>query len=215
MEAAKMACFNATRHCSLIVIGLTGGIAAGKSTVARHLAALGAVVIDADKLGHRVYERGQPAFAEVVAAFGRDVVGSDGEIDRKALGAKVFGDAAALRRLTDIVWPAILVLAKAEIAAARAAAAEVVVLEAAVLIEASWQHAVDEVWAVTVTPDVALARATARDGVDAAAVQARIDAQLDNEARAAHAQVVIDNGGSDAALRSQVDAEWQRLQAAA
>ena len=210
-----MACFNATRHCSLIVIGLTGGIAAGKSTVARHLAALGAVVIDADKLGHRVYERGQPAFAEVVAAFGRDVVGSDGEIDRKALGAKVFGDAAALRRLTDIVWPAILVLAKAEIAAARAAAAEVVVLEAAVLIEASWQHAVDEVWAVTVTPDVALARATARDGVDAAAVQARIDAQLDNEARAAHAQVVIDNGGSDAALRSQVDAEWQRLQAAA
>ena len=210
-----MACFNATRHCSLIVIGLTGGIAAGKSTVARHLAALGAVVIDADKLGHRVYERGQPAFAEVVAAFGQDVAGGDGEIDRKALGAKVFGDAAALRRLTDIVWPAILALAKAEIAAARAAAAEVVVLEAAVLIEASWQHAVDEVWAVTVTPAVAVARATVRDGVDAAAVQARIDAQLDNEARAAHAQVVIDNGGSDAALRSQVDAEWQRLQAAA
>ena len=173
------------------------------------------MVIDADKLGHRVYERGQPAFAEVVAAFGQDVVGSDGEIDRKALGAKVFGDAAALRRLTDVVWPAILVLAKAEIAAARAAAAKVVVLEAAVLIEASWQHAVDEVWAVTVTPAVAVARATVRDGVDAAAVQARIDAQLDNEARAAHAQVVIDNGGSDAALRSQVDAEWQRLQAAA
>ena len=199
----------------MIVIGLTGGIAAGKSTVARLLAEHGAVVVDADKLGHRAYERARPAFASVVAAFGQDVVGEDGEIDRKALGAKVFGDAAQLKRLTDIVWPAILELAQAELAAARAADAKVAVLEAAVLIEANWQRTVDEVWAVEIPPAVAVARASARDGVDAAAVQARIDAQLSNAERAAHAQVVIENTGSPDALHAQVDARWQHLQAAA
>lgn len=199
----------------MIVIGLTGGIAAGKSTVARLLAERGAVVVDADKLGHRVYAQGQPAFGEVVAAFGQDIVGEDGEIDRKALGAKVFGDAAELKRLTDIVWPAILELAQAELATARAGEAKVAVLEAAVLIEANWQRAVDEVWAVEIPPALAVARASARDGVDAAAVQARIDAQLSNAERAAHAQVVIENAGSPEALCAQVDARWQHLQAAA
>lgn len=199
----------------MIVIGLTGGIAAGKSTVARLLAERGAVVVDADKLGHRVYVRGRPAFDKVVAAFGQDVVGDDGEVDRKALGTKVFGDAAQLKRLTDIVWPAILELAQAELATARAADAKVAVLEAAVLIEANWQRAVDEVWAVETPPALAVARASARDGVDAAAVQARIDAQLSNAERAAHAQVVIENTGSPETLRAQVDARWQHLQATA
>ena len=199
----------------MIVIGLTGGIAAGKSTVARLLAERGAVVVDADKLGHRVYARGQPAFGEVVATFGQDVVGEDGEIDRKALGAKVFGDAAQLKKLTNIVWPAILELARAQLAAARAAEAKAAVLEAAVLIEANWQGAVDEVWTVEIPPALAVARASARDGVDAAAVQARIDAQLSNAERAAHAQVVIENAGSPETLRAQVDAQWQHLQAAA
>ena len=173
------------------------------------------MVVDADKLGHRVYARGQPAFSEVVVAFGQDVVGEDGEIDRKALGAKVFGDAAQLKKLTDIVWPAILQLAQAELAKARAAKAKVAVLEAAVLIEAEWQGAVDEVWAVEIPPALAVARASARDGVDAAAVQARIDAQLSNAERAAHAQVVIENAGSTETLSAQVEARWQRLQAAA
>ena len=195
----------------MIVIGLTGGIASGKSTAARHLENLGAAVIDADKLGHRAYERGRPAFAQVVSAFGEDVVGADGEIDRKALGGKVFGDQAQLTRLTDIVWPAILALAKEEIAAAEAANAGVAVLEAAVLLEAGWQSEVDEVWAVTVAPEVAVARATARDGVAAAAVQARIDAQLTNAERAAKADVVIDNSGSEPALIDKLDRQWRRL----
>ena len=201
------------RH--LLVIGLTGGIASGKSTVARLLAEHGAVVVDADKLGHRAYARGRPAFAQVVAAFGRDVVGADGEIDRKALGAKVFGDPQALTRLTDIVWPEILALAKAAIAAAERDGANVVVLEAAVLIEAGWQSEVDEVWAVTVPAQVAVARASARDGVDAEAVRARIAAQLPNEARAAEAQVVIENTGTPPALAARVGEEWQRLREAA
>ena len=199
----------------MLVIGLTGGIASGKSTVARLLAERGAVVVDADKLGHRPYQRDRPAFARVVAAFGPDVVGADGEIDRRTLGAKVFGDANALRRLTDIVWPAILALAKDEIAAARRAGAAVAVLEAAVLLEAGWQSEVDEVWAVAVPPQVAVRRATARDGVDAEAVRARIAAQLSNEERAAKADVVIENSGSPKALAERLRRQWRRLREAA
>ena len=199
----------------MIVVGLTGGIASGKSTAARHLATRGAVVIDADKLGHRAYERSRPAFGKVVAAFGEDVVGADGEIDRRALGGKVFGDPAALKRLTDIVWPQILSMAKQEIAAAKDAGAAVVVLEAAVLIEAGWQREVDEVWAVTVEPAVAVARATTRDGTDTAAVQARIDAQISNAERTANAHAVIDNSGDEEALLARLDNEWGRLMGSA
>ena len=199
----------------MLVIGLTGGIASGKSTVAGLLAEHGATVVDADKLGHRAYEKHRPAFAQVVAAFGRDVVGADGEIDRKTLGAKAFGDAAAMRRLTDIVWPQILALAKEEIAAARRRGAAVVVLEAAVLLEAGWQSEVDEVWAVTVPAQVAVERAKLRDGVDAEAVRARIAAQLSNEERAAKARVVIENTASLEDLASRLQREWRRLQEAA
>lgn len=195
----------------MVVIGLTGGIASGKSTAARYLAEKGAHMIDADKLGHRVYQAGRPAFDRVVAAFGDDVVGDDGEIDRRALGGKVFASPEQLKRLTDIAWPEILAMATEEIGEARRLGASVVVLEAAVLLEANWQSDVDEVWVVTVEPEVAIARATARDGVDESAVQARIDAQLSNPERAALADVVIDNGGSEAELLSKLDAEWQRV----
>lgn len=195
----------------MVVIGLTGGIASGKSTAARYLAEKGAHMIDADKLGHRVYEAGRPAFDKVVAAFGDDVVGHDGEIDRRALGGMVFGSPEELKRLTDIAWPEILAMAIEEIGHARKDGASVVVLEAAVLLEANWQSDVDEVWVVTVEPELAIARATARDGVDEAAVQARIDAQLSNAERVAQADVVIDNGGSEAELLGKLDAEWKRL----
>ena len=198
----------------MVVIGLTGGIASGKSTAARYLAEKGAHMIDADKLGHRIYEAGRPAFDKVVAAFGDDVVGEDGEIDRRVLGGKVFGSPELLKRLTDIAWPEILAMATEEISQARRQGATIVVLEAAVLLEANWQSDVDEVWVVTVEPEVAIARATARDGVDEAAVQARIDAQLSNAERVALADVVIANGGSEAELLSKLDAEWQRLRRA-
>jgi len=198
----------------LVVIGLTGGIASGKSTAARYLAEKGAHMIDADKLGHRIYEAGRPAFDKVVAAFGDDVVGGDGEIDRRVLGGKVFGSPEQLKRLTDIAWPEIRAMATEEISQARRQGASIVVLEAAVLLEANWQSDVDEVWVVTVEPEVAIARATARDGVDEAAVQARIDAQLSNAERIALSDVVIANGGSEAELLSKLDAEWQRLRRA-
>ena len=198
----------------MIVIGLTGGIASGKSTAAAYLAERGAAVIDADKLGHRAYDPDTPGFDKVVAEFGLEVV-SDGRIDRKALGAQVFGDPAQLKRLTDIVWPEILALAKTDINRARYRGASVVILEAAVLLEAGWEEQVDEVWVVTVEPAVAVQRASARDGVDAAAVQARIDAQLSNAERIAKADTVIDNSGTEAAFLAALNREWQRLQESA
>ncbi|MCZ6888696.1 MAG: dephospho-CoA kinase [Gammaproteobacteria bacterium] len=197
----------------MTVIGLTGGIASGKSTAARHLGELGAHVIDADLLGHRAYEPGTLAFAGVVETFGQDIVNDDGQIDRKALGGKVFGNPAALKQLTDIVWPEIRRLAEAEIALQDAATT--VVLEAAVLFEAGWEDVVDEIWVVIVARDIAVARAMSRDGAVEAAVQARIDSQLSNEERTARADVVIDNEGSEQDLYQRVDTQWQRVTQAA
>lgn len=197
-----------------MIIGLTGGIASGKSTAARMLGTWGAHVIDADKLGHQAYLRGSKAYDQVIATFGNDVVGDDGEIDRRALGAKVFGAGNRLSELTDIVWPAIRRLARKEIEQAQRDRPDVVVvLEAAVLIEAGWQDLVDEVWLTVVDPAVAVARARARDGVDAATVQARIDAQLSNAQRETHADKVIDNSGTEAELIQQLEGLWASLQA--
>ena len=196
-----------------MIIGLTGGIASGKSTVARTLQSWGAYVIDADKLGHRAYVKGTDAFHKVVAQFGEDVVGADGEVDRRALGAKVFGEGGSLKQLTDIVWPAIYDMAAAEIKQSLDSNPNtVVVLEAAVLIEAGWQSLVDEIWVTTVDPSTAIERASARDGVDADAVQARIDAQLSNAERTAEAAVVIDNSADEPQLLAQLENHWKNLQ---
>ncbi len=180
--------------------------------MARRLEVLGAHIIDADRLGHRVYEPGAPGFAKVVAAFGQDIVADDGAIDRRRLGALVFGEPGELKRLTDIVWPEIRRLAGAEMAAQRAAQPHgVVVLEAAVMLEAGWQHDLDEVWLVVVDPATAIARCMARDGLSAAEVQARLDAQAGNAARKAKADLVLDNSGGLEALHAKVDREWRRL----
>ena len=196
----------------MTVIGLTGGIASGKSTAAEYLEKLGAYVIDADLLGHRVYEPGTVAFAEVVATFGRDVVDADGNIDRKILGGKVFGQPQNLEKLTNIVWPEIRRMAKAEIETAhKADPTRVVVLEAAVLFEAGWEDVVKEIWVVSLDRDSAARRAGVRDGVDETAVQKRLDAQMTNEERVARADVVIDNSGSEADLLAQLDVRWRHI----
>jgi len=196
------------------VICLTGGLASGKSTAARFLQEQGAHVIDADVLGHRTYEPGSPAHAQVVAAFGRDILAADGRIDRKALGAKVFGKPAELKKLTDIVWPAIRALAEEEIARVRAAGtARVIVLEAAVLFEAGWQDIGDEVWVNIVEREVAIARAMQRDNIPRSTVESRLDAQLSNAERIARADVVIDNSGTPEAMLAQLRSHWQRINA--
>ena len=194
------------------VICLTGGLASGKSTAARFLREQGAHVIDADLLGHRSYDPGSPAHAQVVAAFGEDVLAPDGRIDRKALGAKVFGRPDQLKKLTDIVWPAIRALAGEEIERVRAAGtARVIVLEAAVLFEAGWQDLGDEVWVNIVDREVAIARAMQRDGIPREAIERRLDAQLPNAERIARADVVLDNNGSQEELLAQLRRQWQRI----
>ena len=198
-----------------MIIGLTGGIASGKSTVASTLGTWGAYVIDADKLGHNAYISGTQAFTDVVTAFGDDIIGADGEVDRRSLGGKVFGNPERLKKLTDIVWPAIMRTAEQEIASAKAENLNrVVVLEAAVLIEADWLSLVDQVWVTVVEPSVAIERASARDGVDAAAVQARIDAQLSNDERIAKAHDVIHNSGDQDHLIEQLRQLWADISAA-
>lgn len=197
----------------MTTIGLTGGIASGKSAVAEHLRSLGAVVIDADRLGHRVYEPGSPGFEKVVNAFGHDVVAPDGTINRRVLGGKVFGDPAQMKRLTDISWPEIQRLAEEEIAGYRERDPDmVVVLEAAVLIEAEWTGLVDEVWVVTTTIGRAVERLRKRNGMSEEAARARIDSQISTRERLEHADVRIRNTDTPEQLESRVLYHWRRLQ---
>ena len=196
------------------VICLTGGLASGKSTAARFLKEQGAHVIDADQLGHRAYEPGTQVHAQIVTTFGRDVLAADGRIDRKMLGGKVFGQPEELKKLTDIVWPAIRTLAREDIARVRTAGtARVIVLEAAVLLEAGWQDLGDEVWVVVVDRAVAITRAMSRDNAQRATVESRLDAQLSNQERIARAHVVIDNNATPEAMLAQLHTQWQRISA--
>ncbi|MGE0227307.1 MAG: dephospho-CoA kinase [Dehalococcoidia bacterium] len=196
----------------MTVIGLTGGIASGKSTAASLLKGYGAIVIDADRVGHRVYEPGTSGFQAVVNEFGHDLVAADGTINRQLLGGKVFGDPAQMKRLTDIVWPEIRKLAAEEIAdLKRRDPSSTIVLEAAVMIEANWMDLADEVWVVTVTPEVARDRLMARNGLTDAQAQARIDSQLTNKERLAYADVKVDNSGTLEQFEQRVEREWKKL----
>jgi dephospho-CoA kinase len=195
----------------MITVGLTGGIACGKSAVAGMLAAKGAAVIYADLVGHEAYRRGTDEYLQIVAAFGADVIGPDGEIDRRRLGEKVFNDAEARQRLQAIVWPAMRRMMEERLAAFERQGAAVTVLEAAVLIEADWLPLVDEVWIVEASPDVARQRLMAYKGLSSPEAEARLGAQLTGEERRRHADVLIDNGGSLEETQRQVDRLWVEL----
>lgn len=192
------------------VLGVTGGIGAGKSMAAAMLAELGAVVIDADRVGHETYLPGTRGWDQVVAEFGREVVAADGTVDRKRLGALVFSNPARLARLNAIVHPLIRDAIATRVAAERAAgAAAAVVIEAALLVEAQWDALVDEVWVVSARPEVIEQRLVTQRGLDRAAIAARMRAQIGDDERAARADVVIDNSGSVEALRARLGALWR------
>jgi len=195
---------------SFPVVGLTGGIGSGKSTVAAILAELGAHVIDADKIGHEVYRPGTEGFRAVVEAFGAGVVGADGTIDRRALGAIVFADDAARMRLNALVHPLIGREIARRIDAARAEERPIVI-EAALLLEAGWRPLIDMVWLVSVPRETAIARLMAARGLTRVEVERRLDAQMTDAARRPLADVVIENDGSPEALRTQVESAWRTL----
>jgi dephospho-CoA kinase len=197
------------------VIGLTGGIGSGKSTVAALLAELGARVIDADRVGHDVYRPGTPGWERVVEAFGREVVSADGTIDRAKLGARVFADPVALATLNGIVHPLIWRELEARVAAARAAGGEApVVIEAAILLESGWRSLADTIWAVIAPRRTVIDRVQRQRGLVPADVEARIAAQTDDETRRRMADVVIENDGSLEELGAAVRAAWARTVAA-
>ncbi len=192
-------------------IGLTGGIGSGKSTVARILADLGAEIINADLVGHQVYEPGCAGWHSIVESFGAGVVGEDGHIDRKRLAAIVFADPRALARLNAIVHPLIAGAVQEQIAARRAAGStQPIVVEAAVLIEANWTPLVDEVWVVTATPEAVIDRVHAERGLPPSQIAARVASQITDDERQRHAAVVIENTGSIEELRGRVEAAWGR-----
>jgi dephospho-CoA kinase len=196
----------------LYVIGLTGGIASGKTTVTRFFRDKSIPVLDADLLGHRTYEPETDTFRAVVQAFGQDLVAADGTIDRKVLGGKVFGKPEELKRLTDIVWPGIRRLASEQLSELETAGNRLAVLEAAVLLEAGWDDLVDEIWVVIVEPDQAVARLRERNGLDEEGARARIASQLSNAERISRGDVIIENNGSLEELQRRIEQAWNELQ---
>ena len=190
------------------VVGLTGGIAAGKSTVSERLGALGAHVIDADRVGHLVLGRGGEAYDAVVASFGRGILDEAGEIVRPRLGRTVFADPARLAELNRLTHPPMADRMRREIERVRSRAAPppFIVLDAAVLFEAGWDELCDEVWTVSASSERALERLVARNRLTPETARARIEAQLDNAEREARSDLVIYNDGTLHELTAVVDA---------
>jgi dephospho-CoA kinase len=194
------------------LIGLTGGIASGKSTVARRLYEHGAVHIDADDLARRVVAPGTPGLAAVIAEFGEGVLRPDGSLDRAKLGEIVFKDDAARARLNSIVHPAVRELSSRLIARAEADDPDaVVVYDVPLLVEASVDHPFDLVVVTNAPRRTQVKRLVEERGLDLMQAEARVDAQVDNTRRLAIADVVIDTDGSLAHTMSQTDALWARV----
>jgi dephospho-CoA kinase len=201
----------------MILIGLTGNIATGKSEVARLLAELGAPdlvsIIDADRVAHEVMRPGGPAYGPVLEAFGPEILAADGSIDRGKLGALVFRDPAALRRLETAVHPAVLAEVDRRIAEA---SERVIVVEAIKLIEAGMHRACDALWVVTAPRTLQIKRLVETRGLSEAEAALRVDAQPPQEEKAALADgstelaevVVLVNDGDLAGLRQKVRAAW-------
>jgi dephospho-CoA kinase len=199
------------------VIGLTGGIASGKSTVGKLLRAHGAVVVDADEVARAVVEPGAPAYERIVAAFGPEILqpatadGASPPLDREKLAARVFADPAARAQLNKLTHPAIAAESGRRLAAAALAGAPLLVYEVPLLVENNLQHGLSGVLVVDVPEEVQIERAMQRSGMSRAQAQARVAAQSSRAARLAVANWVVDNHGDPAATVAQVDALWPAL----
>ncbi|MCL4459830.1 MAG: dephospho-CoA kinase [Chloroflexi bacterium] len=189
------------------VIGLTGNIACGKSTVARMLVRLGAEVIDADVIAHEVMAPGTDVWRAVVAQFGQGILRPDGTIDRSILGSMVFADPAALKRLEEIVHPAVIQIIESRIAASKATA---VVIEAIKMIESGLYKRCDSLWVVTCHPEQQLSRLMAQKGLTTEESWLRIKAQSPPEEKVRLADIVIDNSGTKERTWHQVWRAWTR-----
>lgn len=200
----------------MIVIGLTGNIGSGKSTVARRLAGLGAKTIDADQVARKVVLPGSACLEEIVREFGRSILNDQGELDRKKMGDVVFADPEARTRLNNIIHPWITEEIRGEITRFKKrpellGSAGVLVVDAPLLIETGLQHNVDEVWVVKVDLKEQLQRLARRDGLAPEDVMNRLDAQLPQEEKLKYARRIIDNSGEPDATIKQTDRHWADL----
>jgi len=197
------------------LIGLTGGIASGKSTIASRLASHGAVVVDADRIAREVVEPGRPALAAIAERFGDGVIASDGTLDRPALGAIVFGDPEALQALNGITHPAVMAESTARFRAAGEADPDaIVVYDVPLLVESANEYRFDRVVVAHADAETRIQRLVELRGMDRAEAERRIRSQASDDERLAVADVVIETGGTLDRTLEQVDALWEQLRAA-
>ena len=192
----------------MLVIGLTGGIGTGKSEVSHILQELGAVVIDADRVGHEAYKPHSEIWRAVVHSFGEEILRPSGEIDRKRLGDIIFSDLSARERLNSIMHPRMAGIIGEQIDQYRQKGSEVVVVEAALLMEAGWSSLVDEIWVTSSPEEEVVERLRDRDDLSEEQIRDRITSQLPFEERASQAHVVVENSGSKGELREEVESLW-------
>ena len=195
----------------MLRVGLTGGIGSGKSAVAELFVERGAVLVDADRNARTVVAKGTPGLAAIVAEFGPDVLRSDGELDRAALGRIVFADPHKLARLNAIVHPLVGEESARQVAEAEASGAAVLIHDVPLLVESNLQSTYDAVVVVAADPEAQLDRLTRLRGMTAADAQARIDAQAPLADKLAVATYVINNDGPVEDLAVQVDQVWRAL----
>lgn len=193
------------------VIGLTGGIASGKSTVARLLRELGAPVVDADVLAREAVCPGEAAWKAIVARYGEKILLSDGALDRAKVGEIIFGDPAEKAWLDAAMHPILRARAEASLEALRSGGACVAVLDVPLLFEAGWQPLADEVWVVCVRREVQVERLMRRNGLARRQALARIASQMDLAEKARRADFVVDNNGDFASAKAQVACRWQKV----
>ena len=187
-----------------IIIGLTGGIACGKSMISAYLTQKGIPVIDGDIVARQIVEPGTKGLAQIVNTFGEEYLHADGTLNRAMLGSRVFVDKEALQQLNAITKPLLLEAFKTQINALQAHL--MIVLDVALLLEDhDYKELADQVWVVTVSPAQQLARLMKRNNYTAEEAQDRINAQMSNEERIQYADVVIDNNGTMSETIAQVD----------
>ena len=195
-----------------MILGVTGNIASGKSTVSKELAHRGALVLDADQLAREVVAVGSPALRKLVEIFGSEILRKNGCLDRDRLGRMVFADSGAREKLNRIIHPAIAKLSIERLKELkRRVAVPLVVYEAPLLFEVGAETRVDKVLVVKIDPEEQLKRLMARDGLDEVAAQQRIAAQMPQQQKLERADFVINNSGSVAETLKQVDALWPQL----
>lgn len=198
------------RPSGIRVIGLTGGVATGKSSVARFFEERDVPVIDADQLAREAVKPGSPCLARLAALLGAGVLRRDGTLDRKRVAGIVFADADKRRQLEALLHPEIRRLAEERIARAAAAGERIVIYMAPLLIEAGVTDRVDEIWVVTVRPEVQLERLMARDGISREAAERIIGSQMPLAEKERHGRVVIDNSGTPEETRLLLTKIWEQ-----